>query len=323
MTELDAASARAHGEGQPLRVDVATQTPCAVTGGEAVATNPRPDPGAAPRGPGAVQTRLSERLKTGDVTLPVLPESATQVVAATQDADVDARRLVDLLDRDPVLASQILRMANSAAYATRGQVVSLRQAVTHLGLRTVGDLALAASVRAAVFSDPRYARELRAVWRHAAASAAFAREAARLLRAPVESAFLCGLLHTIGKPFVLRVSLDVAAEVGVELPLEEVLALVDELHVPAGKLLAASWKLPSAVVLAIAAGDTYERSDDPLPMITVLAGRLATFLLGPGLQTEDLRDHPVFADLNLYPEDVETLVEKADAILSLVDASSA
>jgi len=267
-----------------------------------------------------IRTTLAERLQSGDVDLPQLPEAAAEVLAATQDVDADARRLVALLDRDPALASHLLRVANAPAYAPRSAIVSLRQAVTHLGVRTVGELALAASLRSGLVVDARHAGDLRAIWAHAAASGGFAREAARLLRAPVEAAFLCGLLHTIGKPVVLRASLELAKEAGVALPPDDLRALVDELHAPAGRLLATSWKLPAAVVAAIATCAAYQRTDEPEPMITALAARLATFLLGPGLEADGLLDHPVFADLNLYPEDVAGLVAKADAVRGLADA---
>jgi HD-like signal output (HDOD) protein len=264
--------------------------------------------------------RLAERLAAPDLALPVLPESAAQVLAATHDADVDARQLVALLDRDPVLASHVLRMANSPAYATRASIVSLRQAVTHLGVRCIADLALAASLRASIFSDARHATALRAIWRHSATTAGFAREGARLLRAPVELAFLCGLLHSIGKPFVLRLAVDVSTDAGIALEGAEVMALVEELHAGAGRLLAESWRLPGPVAAAIESCAHYSRGEAVEPMIAALAAHLATFALGSGIEADAAAAHPAVADLNLYPEDLAQLAEKAEAVLAVVEA---
>ncbi len=54
--------------------------------------------------------------------------------------------------------------------------------------------------------------------------------------------------------------------------------------------------------------------------MTCLADRLATYLLVPDSYDDStLRDHSVFADLNLYPNDVDTLLGLKEKILSLVD----
>ena len=54
--------------------------------------------------------------------------------------------------------------------------------------------------------------------------------------------------------------------------------------------------------------------------MTCLADRLATYLLVPDSYDDStLRDHSVFADLNLYPNDVDTLLGLKEKVLSLVD----
>jgi hypothetical protein len=56
-------------------------------------------------------------------------------------------------------------------------------------------------------------------------------------------------------------------------------------------------------------------------MLTCLADRLATHLLNPDEMPEDtLRDHPVFAELNLYPNDVDRLLVGKDKVLAMVNA---
>ena len=55
-------------------------------------------------------------------------------------------------------------------------------------------------------------------------------------------------------------------------------------------------------------------------MMTCLADRLATYILvADSFDDSTLRDHSVFADLNLYPNDVDTLLSLKDKVLSLVD----
>lgn len=54
--------------------------------------------------------------------------------------------------------------------------------------------------------------------------------------------------------------------------------------------------------------------------MTCLADRLATYLLIPdSFDDNTLRDHTVFADLNLYPNDIDILLGLKEKILNLVD----
>jgi hypothetical protein len=55
-------------------------------------------------------------------------------------------------------------------------------------------------------------------------------------------------------------------------------------------------------------------------MMTCLADRLATYILIPdSFDDNTLREHNVFADLNLYPNDIDALLGLKDKILNLVD----
>lgn len=271
-------------------------------------------------GAGSIRAAIGERLRLSETKLPLLPEAASQVLAATHDESVDVNRLVALLNRDPSLTAHVLRIANSPAYLPRTPIVSLQQAVTRLGIRAVGEMAMVAALQHRTFLAPGHEAELRAIWRHAAASGAYGREIARMLRSNVESAFLCGLLHTVGKPVVLQAALDIAADLQVRPTTADLVELMEDLHAPAGRLLALSWRLPKAVVDSIGRLDDYQATETPEPMITHLADRLASHLLDPNDDASALREHVVLADLNLYPEDLEALLEKHDAVLSMVQA---
>ncbi|HKO29816.1 MAG TPA: hypothetical protein VJU54_01660 [Nitrospiraceae bacterium] len=54
--------------------------------------------------------------------------------------------------------------------------------------------------------------------------------------------------------------------------------------------------------------------------MTCLADRLATYILIPdSFDDHSLREHSVFADLNLYPNYIETLLGLKEKVLNLVD----
>ncbi|MEW6268224.1 MAG: HDOD domain-containing protein [Thermodesulfobacteriota bacterium] len=279
------------------------------------------DPTAAGDALGVLHDEVARRLRSGAVDLPLPPRVATEVLSLTRDQGADVARLVRLLHQDPALAGHVLRIANSPAYLPRTPIVSLQQAVTRLGLRMLSEIALIASVQSGVFRVPGHEAELARIWRHAVASAAFGREIARRLRSNVESAFLCGLLHTIGKPLVLQTSVAAARDGGGRARPEHVAALVEALHVEGGLLLAAKWSLPLAVRDAIAGYAGYDTANGcgREPVITALADALASHLLAATLDAPESRTHRAWADLNLYPEDADALLARADEVARLVE----
>ena len=265
---------------------------------------------------------LADRLERGDVDLPLPPRVATEVLSLTRDDEADVARLAKLLHQDPALAGHVLRIANSPAYLPRSPIVSLQQAVTHLGFTRLSEIALVASMQSGVFKVPGHESELRGVWQHALASGGFAREIARKLRTNVESAFLCGLLHTIGKPLVLQTAVTEAQKLGVPAKSEDVRMLVDHFHVEAGGLLAKRWALPGTVCDAIASYASYPSgtSGPREPVITALADRLAFFLIDDETDDAAVRSHRSWIDLNLYPEDADDLLARADGVSALVES---
>ncbi|HET6279736.1 MAG TPA: HDOD domain-containing protein [Polyangia bacterium] len=276
-----------------------------------------PDP-AAP-----VRAAVAERLAAGALELPLLPQVASQVVSLAGSDKADAGQLSGLIHRDPALAGHVLRIANSPAYMPKMPIVSLQQAVARLGLNLVTEIALAASMQSGIFRVPGYEAVLKQLWRHSLASGAFAKEIARVRRSNVESAFLSGLLHAVGKPALLQLCTDLAKSLRVELAKPDVFALLDEHHAQVGILIAQKWGLPKPVTAAIAHYADYKAADafSSDAMITCLADRLATDLLVPGaFDDTSIRQHAVFADLNLYPDDVTALLGKKEMVLKIVEA---
>lgn len=290
---------------------------------------------------GELRTEVCGRIADGKVNLPLLPQVASQVLMMAANAQADAAQLSALIHRDPALAGQVLRIANSAAYRPSMPIVSLQQAVARLGLNTVTEIALVASLQSGTFKVPGFESELKTLWRHAIASGLFAKEIARLLRSNVEAAFLCGLLHGVGKPALLQVVADsdrilrhpeqtnqarTRVPVVASRPPSDrrmIAALLEELHTAVGLRIAAAWGLPGPVVAALGTYATYHDSTTVAPeaMITCLADRLATDLTEPGrFDGNSLRDHPVFRDLNLYPDDVAALLARRPHVGAVVDS---
>lgn len=272
--------------------------------------------------PEQVEQALVERIDKDRIDLPVFPQVAGWVMALVSDPSADAARLSTLIHQDQALAAHLLRIANSPAYMPRTPIASLQHAVAMLGVNQLSEIAVTISLKNGAFTTPGYEADIRKLWRHALASGAYAKEIARMRRYNVESAYLCGLLHAVGKPVVLKTVTAIAADMHIPLEPSSVTSFLDAYHSRVGSLIALEWALPPQVAEAIAYYRIYEQapSHRQEAMMTCLADRLATYLLVPdSFDDSTLRDHSVFADLNLYPNDVDSLLSLKEKILGLVD----
>jgi putative nucleotidyltransferase with HDIG domain len=169
----------------------------------------------------------------------------------------DVNRLVALLQRDPLIAAQVLKAANSAAHAGLSEVHGIREAVMRLGAQETGQLALSIVMQALHDREVRalhhtFARPWRALWLH---SMTVAQAAGWLAmhhpKGDVQRSFVGGMLHDIGKTFALRAASELthAGEAPPTLGQADALlqALLDQVHVEIGMQVARKWRLPSYV----------------------------------------------------------------------------
>jgi putative nucleotidyltransferase with HDIG domain len=270
-----------------------------------------------------LEQALVQKIKTGDVELPLLPQAASQVMALASDPSADAAKLSSLIHQDQALAAHVLRIANSPAYMPRSPVVSLQHAVAMLGITLLSEIAFTASLKSGAFKVPGYEDDVKQLWHHSLASGAFAKEVARMRRVNVESAYLCGLLHAIGKPVVLRTATTLAGQQRIALEKPVLSGWMAGYHTEVGAMIADKWGLPKQVAAAIQYYGDYDHATEFRQecLLTCVADRLASHLLTPGEMPEDtLRDHSVFVELNLYPQDIDTLLLTKDQVLTIVNA---
>lgn len=281
-----------------------------------------------------IRQEVLDLISLGKLKVPMLPQVATQVLQAVGDANCDALRLSGLIHKDPALAGRVLKMANSPTYMAKSPMVSLQQAVARLGFATLTEIALAASVESGVFQVPGMDAELQGLWKTALATAAFAKEIARLRRLNVETAFLCGLLADIGRPVVLQIAADSARKLNFSTRdpdvRQELLLIADQFAVDATKVVVDAWDLPAAVRGAAAHRDTPLLAG-PYVKEAAIAGAaraLAVSMLAPVPKPGDpqspavaaLHENGAFVILNIYRDDAAALVAKGDAVKKAISA---
>lgn len=131
--------------------------------------------------------------------LPLLPAVVSAMLDLNPEADNYFDRLVELAERDPPFAIRVLRCANSAFSSPVAPIISLRQAVMRLGSDQCAGLVLALAV-IKVFVPHSDAQ--RFLWIHSLQTALFARMLCQhvpAMRRAADEAYVCGLLHDIGR----------------------------------------------------------------------------------------------------------------------------
>ncbi|TDJ68622.1 MAG: HDOD domain-containing protein [Planctomycetota bacterium] len=268
---------------------------------------------------------LTQRIERGELELPVLPATAAAIMAACEDLDCNARDLAVMLERDPSLAGNVLRVANSVAYAPVEPVVSLHHAVTHLGFNALCSIAVSVSLQGKVFRVDGHEALLERLWQHSALAGAWAREIARYHRRDVESAFLCGLMHDVGKPVILLALSEIASSSGVALADELALEWMDEFHGVVGARLVTEWGLPDWMAGAVRFHHETEAAGDDADgaRMTRFADLLAHWTLASSMGEADApRSDPVVAALGLRSEDVDELLARREEVEQMSEALS-
>jgi HD-like signal output (HDOD) protein len=263
---------------------------------------------------------LRQRIDRGTLELPLLPGVAHELAAICATAETAVRDLVPVIQRDPALAGHLLRVANSPLYRPVEPIVTLQQAVSRLGSRKLVEIAFALAVHGQVFSLRAHRELVERIWRSSVATAQYAREIARLRRRHVESAFLCGLLHQIGKPVVLGALATLATRgSGADEPAldaAQIDQIATEFHREVGGRAAELWKLPPLVTATIR-GDDGARE---MQQLLALAREFADATLDGGDTPAGDDAMAAAARLNLYPEDLERIAALRAQVLAAVAA---
>lgn len=148
---------------------------------------------------------LVAAMMRGEETLPSLPQLTLQIRAALSRPDTSQAELERLISRDPGLAALLVKHASGALYRRARPARTVREAIDLLGLRQVGSITLAHSLKS--LCAPRsqaYKLLYLDAWRNQVLKASTCAVLARELGGVVpEQALLASLLSDVGSLVLL------------------------------------------------------------------------------------------------------------------------
>lgn len=259
-----------------------------------------------------VQARLQESPE-----IRPFPAAVSRLLSACKDIDASARTFEPIIESDPALSIQVLRIANSPLFGLP-KVNSIAHAVALLGLNKLRTLAMSIA-GASMFSEGRVAKVQRQwIWNHSVGCAIVARLLAEHNSTVTsEDAFLGGIFHDVGKLFFFDVVPDeysalADSTTGAAL-VEEEKSLFGTSHEEIGLKSAHSWQLSKEIKAAIGWHHRPEQAPvhrDVAASIFFADALAKSWGIGPANASSNVRND-VLTEYNLTEGELDKLQERA------------
>jgi HD-like signal output (HDOD) protein len=209
---------------------------------------------------------LAAELSRGNVDLPSFPEIAVRVRRVLSDPKSSVEQVVRVVGSEPALAARLLRIANSASLNRSGRAVTdLRTAINRIGYNMVRSAAISFSMAQIRTSNKLAGLEhhLNELWQRSTLVAAFSYVLARMCtKVNPDEAMLTGMMHGIGKLYVLTRAIDHPELFISDRTLNDI---IGEWHATIGKAILENWDFSEAMAQAVGDQADFSRADDGPP----------------------------------------------------------
>ncbi len=150
--------------------------------------------------------KVVNKFRSGNIDLPILPYIINELKKVIEDPNSTQETLSRILEKDAVVTIRLISVANSPIYRGAEKVLSVKQAVTRLGLRETHSIVFTiANKNLYKTNDKKLMTLMESMWQHSLACAYCSKSIANELKvADSEKYYLMGLLHDIGKVLLLQ-----------------------------------------------------------------------------------------------------------------------
>jgi len=153
---------------------------------------------------GGFITQLVESFRFEDAKLPSLPDAVIYLESAIRDNTVSLAVLANLLEKDPVLAARLIRVANSVYYRSVEPIEDVPAAVTRIGFSATRNIALVLLGNSFTARHELVAQKIAELWEESLRTSAITACLSKYYPlADYNRAMLGGLMYNVGAMLLL------------------------------------------------------------------------------------------------------------------------
>lgn len=274
---------------------------------------------------------LKEHVVSGKAQLPAFDRTGLAIQEEMAKPDPDMQAIEKHILRDPALTSQLLKVANSSFYRGMLEITTVRNAIVRLGLAEVSNLVTMLTQKKSFATQDPFIREyMDELWIHSVACALGAKWIAKECRLPskMNEAFFAGLLHDIGKAFLLLAISDMkkSGELGENVPRTFIEEALDSLHAALGAQLLKAWNLPDVYCMVARHHHDEDMQDRDVVLLMVSLANKVLAKAGIGITRTpdiDLATSPEAIHLDLSEIKVAELELTMEDYVAFIQAGEA
>lgn len=189
--------------------------------------------------------------------MPAMPESVSQVISMLQDQDFNINELIGIIEREPGMAAELVKLANSARYF-RGDkpVTDIRTAFNYMGSKGLMDGVLQSFLKHfSACPQTYYAQYGEKIWQHCFETAQTSQVLVEIKLGSDHAGigFFVGLMRNLGHMILFQLLTESFkfVEPNHRPASQSFKALLDRYSLPLTVLIAKHWELPEQVVGAL------------------------------------------------------------------------
>ena len=254
---------------------------------------------------------LAEDLNSKNIQLPSFPDVVINIRTALEDPTCSSERLAAVVRTDAVLVARLLMAANSAFHNRAGiEITDLDLAISRLGFEVVRNTAITLAVEQIFAASEHEALKssIKEIWSSslslASMSFVIARNAGNV---NADNAFLCGLLHEIGRLYILTKAASYPKLLGDP---ESLRTVQDQWYASVGKSIIEAWGFSSEIAASLDGEDSMEGDGNAATLVDVVF--LAKLVLNAEEAAEDEAFPGPAGKLNINADNLSVIHEAYD-----------
>src|SRR5580698_7874376 len=259
--------------------------------------------------------KLATEVSKGTVDLPCFPDVVVRISNALADPSTTSDRVVTIVGAEPRLAARVLQTANSAAFNSSGKpLTDLRSAITRLGQQMVQSTAMSYAMQQMKNESSLrpIAQALSELWNRSISVASICRLVAARTKVSTDEAFLTGLLHGIGRLYIMARAVTATRGLGEATSWME---LISGWQASIGKAVLQSWGFVEEMCEAV--GDQHDvdrrwKHEARLVDVLIASLVLADALQMPAPRTLGTDGINAFLRIGVTPADCNAILAAAE-----------